>query len=537
MPAVVVGDPNRLRQVVINLVGNAIKFTECGEVVMTVRREAVDADGMTLHFAVRDTGIGVPPDKQEIIFKAFEQADSSTTRQFGGTGLGLAISSALVDLMEGRVWVESEEGVGSTFHFTARFRDSSEIPPARPAAPVAALEGLRVLVVDDNATNRRIQCEMLTNWRMRPTAASGAAEALEILRDADRAGQPYTLVLTDANMPEVDGFSLAGAIKADVALSSAVIMMLTSGDRPDDVARCRRLGITAFLMKPVKQSELFDAIAAAIAPSEVPLADECPPTGGTGSILRRLHILLAEDSLVNQKLAVGLLERRGHRVCVANNGREAVAALDAQPFDLVLMDVQMPEMDGLDATRMLREREQASGRARVPIIAMTAHAMAGDRERCLAAGMDSYISKPIRSRDLFDTITRVVHGVDNGTPPPDEAARAAAAGLNWSAMLDTVGGDRELLREIAAAVLEEAPRLLSELRTATIEGDADGLRRAAHTLKASLRYLGAADLAGQALALELCGREGRVADAATPVFIERVEAMMGHLPRLLEINV
>ncbi|HEY4311215.1 MAG TPA: PAS domain S-box protein [Pirellulales bacterium] len=536
VPKAVVGDSNRLRQVVINLVGNAIKFTDQGEVVMSVRRHASDPDGMTLHFAVQDTGIGIPADKQGIIFRAFEQADTSTTRRFGGTGLGLAISSALVDLMGGRVWVESKEGVGSTFHFTARFQDAVDLPLAEPSATADALEGLRVLVVDDNATNRRIQCEMLHNWRMQPVPAAGANEALQALRDAHRTGRPFTLVLTDANMPEVDGFSLAGAIKADVALSSAVIMMLTSGDRPDDVARCHQLGITSYLMKPVKQSELFDAIAAALAPADVTAADQPPEARQVDA--RRLSILLAEDSLVNQKLAVGLLQRRGHRVHVTNNGREALAALDAQPFDVVLMDVQMPEMDGLDATRALREREVVTGRTRVPVIAMTAHAMAGDRERCLASGMDSYISKPIRSRDLFATIVQLTDGEEapSNMAAPEKAI--ADAGLDWNAMMETVGGDRDLLREIAAAFLEEAPHQLRELRDAAATGDAETLCRTAHTLKASLRYLGAASLAEDAFTLESCGRDQRIADAAIamPLFIERVQDVLKQLPPLVGLQ-
>jgi two-component system sensor histidine kinase/response regulator len=535
IPAVVVGDPNRLRQVVINLVGNAIKFTDQGEVVMTVRRQATDRDGMLLHFAVRDTGIGVPPEKQELIFRAFEQADTSTTRRFGGTGLGLAISSALVELMGGRVWVDSEEGVGSTFHFTARFQNADSQSLARPAAPVTVLEGLRVLVVDDNATNRRIQCEMLGNWHMHPVAVAGAAEALSALREAHRAGRPFTLVLTDANMPELDGFTLAQQIKGDAAMKSAIIMMLTSGDRPDDVARCKQLGVAAYLMKPVKQSELFDAIVAAIAPSEIPCPPE-PASSAGARDARPLRILLAEDSLVNQKLAVGLLQRRGHCVRVANNGREALAALETQSFDLVLMDVQMPEIDGLQATQALREREQSTGRARVPVIAMTAHAMAGDRERCLAAGMDSYISKPIRSRDLFETMARVVEGITD-SPQADGAASAAKTELDLAAMLQTVGGDRDLLREVAEAFLEEAPKLLDELRTATAEGDATSLARAAHTLKSSLRYLGAAELFEQAFVLETTGREGRRPEADFVAnFIARVEQMFVELPTLVGIT-
>jgi PAS domain S-box-containing protein len=533
VPRMIVGDPNRLRQVVINLVGNAIKFTDRGEVVMTVTRQESADQEMTLHFAVRDTGIGIPANKRDLIFKAFEQADSSTTRRYGGTGLGLAISSALVDLMGGRVWVESEEEKGSTFHFTALFRQGDVAPQDDRLDAPPALEGLRVLVVDDNATNRRIQLEMLHNWKMQPVAVPGAVDALRVLRESHRAQHPFGLVLTDANMPDVDGFSLVSEIKSDPLLSGAIIMMLTSGDRPDDVARCRQLGIATYLMKPVKQSELFDAIAAAVAPAEIEAVVDRSSLS-PGAATRALNILLAEDSLVNQKLAVGLLERRGHRVQVANNGREALAELEKQHYDLVLMDVQMPEMDGLDATRALREREMSTGHARRPVIAMTAHAMEGDRERCLASGMDNYISKPIRSRELFETIDQTLAGMS--VARPEELPGADTIGLDWSVALETVGGDRHLLGEIVAAFLEEAPRLLNDLRTAATAGDTEGLHRAAHTLKASLRYLGAGELFDQAFVLETCGRDARLADAAKTmaIFDTSLERLLANLPRLAE---
>ncbi len=543
VPRVVVGDPHRLRQVVINLVGNAIKFTERGEVVMTVTRDATSDDDLALHFAVRDTGIGIPADKRKVIFNAFEQADSSTTRRFGGTGLGLAITTALVDLMHGRLWVDSEVGRGSTFHFTARFRRAVDSGLAAGFPNPAALEGLRVLVVDDNATNRRIQVQMLHNWRMRPAAVPGAKAALEALREAERSGHPFSLVLTDANMPDVDGFSLVEEIKSDPNLRSSVILMLTSGDRPDDVERCRKLGVTAYLMKPVKQSELLDAIMAAVAPNVEELAAPAEPATPVDAGIGSLRILLAEDSLVNQKLAVGLLHRRGHKVHVANNGREALAAVESQQFDLVLMDVQMPEMDGLDATRALRQRETTGGLARLPVIAMTAHAMTGDRERCLAAGMDSYLSKPIRGRELFATIAETLANFSRDKPVSENSANgemgaAEPLGIDWSVALETVGGDRELLREIVAAFVEEAPQLLQQLRHATTIGDAETLHRAAHTLKSSFRYLGASQLYDQALALENMGRTGQVAAAATAgvTFSEAVERLIERLPRAVEIT-
>ena len=430
VPGTVLGDSVRLRQVIVNLVGNAIKFTQQGEVVLEISVQERSDDQLLLHFAVSDTGIGIPREKFSAIFNAFEQADMTPTRRFGGTGLGLSISSRLVELMGGRIWVESELGRGSTFHFTARFGLVPTEPlPVRPLRS-ASMVGMRVLVVDDNATNRRILAEMLRRWEMVPGNAAGALQALQMLREAQQSGQPYALVLTDANMPDMDGFALAQQIKQDQQLGSTVIMMLTSGDRPGDVARCEQLGIASYLTKPVKQSELFDAILIALGVAAA--EEESLETPGTlaAAAPRRLpplRILLAEDSLVGQKLAVGLLERQGHTVVVANHGREALAALESQPFDLVLMDVQMPEMDGLDATVAIRAREKQTGR-HVPIIAMTAHAMKGDRQRCLQAGMDEYLAKPIRSKRLFETIGAVL-GVSDA---PDLGIRDSGLGMRGS---------------------------------------------------------------------------------------------------------
>jgi PAS domain S-box-containing protein len=400
VPQRVIADAARLRQILVNLVGNAIKFTETGEVIVQVTRQGLEGDDTILYFAISDTGIGIVEEKRGSIFDPFEQADTSTTRRFGGTGLGLAICSRLVAFMGGRIWMDSEVDRGSTFHFTIRCGTAAEGVDALPKT--AAVEGHRVLVVDDNETNCRILREMVSNWRMRPQVASGASEATSLLRDAHRAGDPYALVLTDANMPEIDGFELAEQIRADDNLRSTVIMMLTSSDRPGDIARCERLGIAAYLFKPVKQSELFDAIVVALG---VTPADEEQPVPSSLETFRLppLRILLAEDSLVNQKLAVGLLERHGHSVIVANHGREALAAFDSGKFDLVLMDVQMPEMDGFEATAAIRGREEETGR-HIPIVAMTAHAMKGDRQRCLDAGMDAYVAKPIRAQQVFETI-------------------------------------------------------------------------------------------------------------------------------------
>ena len=407
VPKRLVGDPGRLRQIVVNLVGNAVKFTETGEVVLAVGYEPCSDGIVVLQFAVSDTGIGIPKDKTDHIFDAFEQADSTTTRRFGGTGLGLAISARLVESMGGQITVESRVGQGSTFHFTAVFPLAIGDAPTGLILKPAAVRDTPVLIVDDNATNLRILREMLANWGMRPTTADSVRQALPLLRGAHQAGEPYALVLTDANMPDVDGFALAKEIKEDRTLGSTIIMMLTSGDRHGDVTRCNELGLAAYLLKPVKQSELFDAIVLALGVTE---AEDDPSSKATAeemAELRPLNILLAEDSLVNQRLAVGLLEKHGHTVVVARQGREAVATLQSQSFDVVLMDVQMPEMDGFEATAAIRHQEKRTGR-HVPIVAMTAHAMQGDRERCLASGMDSYVSKPISAVQLFQAIESVL---------------------------------------------------------------------------------------------------------------------------------
>jgi PAS domain S-box-containing protein len=406
-----IGDVYRVRQVIVNLVGNAIKFTERGEIVVSVAQvERTDAD-TTLHFTVRDTGIGIPPDKLEAIFRPFEQADASTTRQFGGTGLGLAISVQLVELMGGRIWAESEVGKGSMFHFTAVFGLGKPAPAADARERRGLLEGLPVLVVDDNATNRRILEQMLRNWRMKPQDAADGASALAALDRAANAGQPFRLVLSDVNMPEMDGFTLFERTRSNPQHQDVPFVLLTSAARPGDVARCREIGVAAHLIKPVKQSLLMNAIASAVAGRDaVDLKQEEPlPTANTTTTERALYILLAEDNATNQKFAVRAIEKAGHKAVVANNGLEAVQAWEKDAYDVVLMDVQMPELDGLEATARIRGLEQERGvTSRTPIIAMTANAMKGDRERCLEAGMDGYISKPVKRQTLFAEIERVL---------------------------------------------------------------------------------------------------------------------------------
>lgn len=405
VPEALLGDPGRIRQILINLVGNAIKFTERGEVFVTVTSESDDKDIARLHFRVSDTGVGIPAEKQEKIFEAFSQADGSMARKYGGTGLGLTICTRLVSMMEGRIWVESQLGQGSTFHFTVSL--AIQEAPARPS-PLnpEQLRDMHALIVDDNATNRRVLHGMLSRWGMKPTAVDGGRTALQALEIAKSAGNPFPLIVLDGQMPEMDGFTLAEQIKKDPTLVGATIMMLTSAGQLGDAVRCRELGISSYLVKPIRQGELLEAICNVLnqAPQkQTPLV--------TRHTLResshRLRILLAEDNMVNQTLAVRLLEKRGFGVTVANNGREALAALENQMFDVVLMDVQMPEMDGFEATAAIREKEIPPGK-HLPIIAMTAHALKGDEERCLAAGMDAYISKPIRTHELFATIDTIM---------------------------------------------------------------------------------------------------------------------------------
>ena len=407
VPRVVLGDRGRLRQVIINLVGNAVKFTEQGEVVLDVQSEPLPEDRVRLHFAVSDTGIGVPSDKQAAIFQAFEQADNSTRRRYGGTGLGLAICRCLVHLMGGELWVDSQIGRGSTFHFTCQLKRAKSEDVAPVPQPSASVGGNKVLVVDDNATNRRILDQVLRSWGMETALASGARQALEMLQQARAGGKPFQLLVTDLHMPEIDGITLVSELRQDPEFARLPAIMLTSGDNTGDSACCRELGIGARLLKPIKQSELFDAVVSVLgitAPEDAGL--ESPEL--TAEVpLEPLQILLAEDSLVNQRLAVALLEKHGHQVFVANNGVEAVEAVRRQHFDLVLMDVQMPEMDGFAATQAIRKDQARTGR-HIPIVAMTAHALRGDRERCIDAGMDGYVAKPIHAKILFQTMKLVL---------------------------------------------------------------------------------------------------------------------------------
>ena len=571
VPGRVVGDPGRLRQVLLNLAGNGIKFTGRGEVVVEVKpqtpstkpqtnpnvqqptpkpaAEAVSGLGpsglgvvcdlavgawdlakeVMLQFSVRDTGIGIPPEKQAAVFEPFVQADSSTTRKYGGTGLGLAISRRLVEMMGGRLWLESAPGRGTTFHFTAHFGLADRPADRAPRAP-GDLDGLPVLVVDDNATNRRILEEILANWRLAPVAVAGGGEALAEL-EARAAGRPFALVLVDALMPGTDGFALAEQVRRRPDLAGAVILMLSPSGQAGSSACGREHGVAASVLKPVKQSELFDAVMTAV--GRAAGAEAAPPGGppARGEEGGRLRILLAEDHIINQELAVRLLTRDGHLVTVAGNGREALRLLGEQAFDVVLMDVEMPEVSGFEATALIRAREQETGR-RLPIIAMTAHAMKGDRERCLAAGMDGYVAKPVRPEELRAALRGVR---PRPAAPPDHPAPAAGALLDRSAALAHVGGDPALLGELAGLFLADCPRLVAGLRGALAGGNAEGLRVAAHTLKGSLACFGAVPAARQAQQLEELARRGDLA-AAAPAVAAVEEALARVMPELAGLS-
>ena len=510
LPPTLVGDPLRLRQIVVNLVGNAIKFTEQGEVVLRVQAETNPNGDIQLHFSVADTGIGIPPDKQAVIFEAFSQADSSTTRRYGGTGLGLAISAQLVELMGGSIWVESQPGRGSTFHFTARFdvqQPGMENLPSR----WRTLTDLPVLIVDDNATNRRILEEVFTNWRMRPIAVDGGVAALATLEKSMRTDQPFAVVLLDGHMPDMDGFAVAERISEDRRYAGTKLVMLTSAGQPEDVVRCRKLGISAYLTKPIKQSELFDVIVSAIGQPVEERVSAPKRRKRSRPALRKLQVLVAEDNQVNQLVATRIFEKLGHRVTVVNNGREALAAVHAGRFDLIAMDVQMPEMDGLDATRAIRAVEKAAG-THVPIIAMTAHAMKGDRERCLAAGMDGYTSKPIRIRDLEQAIAQLISPVNSASVSVPKAEQADDV-IDPAALLAGVDGDRRLVRELIHLFLADCPQGLAKIKEAIRCGDAEALGRAAHTLKGSVGNFARKSAFAAAQRLEIMGRDGNLDNA------------------------
>jgi CheY-like chemotaxis protein/HPt (histidine-containing phosphotransfer) domain-containing protein len=485
-------------------------------------------DEVSLFFTVTDTGIGIPAEKQRVIFDAFSQASDSMTRLYGGSGLGLTITSRLVDMMGGRIRVESEVGRGSSFHFTARF-GLAQGPVTQPVpVPPDSLRDLRVLVVDDNGTNRRILEEMLEGWQMRPTSTHSGQSALAEMERAAAAREPYPLVILDSHMPGMDGFALAERIKDNPALTGATIMMLTSADRHGDATRARELGIAAYMMKPITQADLWNSITKALGGMPADALPSLPTPADRQPEQMPRRILLAEDNLVNQKVAARVLERGGHQVVVVGDGNQALTALEAGQFDLVLMDVQMPDMDGFEATAAIREREKTT-LDHIPIIAMTAYAMKGDRERCLEAGMDDYVSKPVRAKELIEAV---------GSLLPSPGSEGVGSQLNGSdpidseAVLERFGGDGRLLREVIDIFLEDCPKSLQKVRAAVSTGDTAALEGAAHSIKGSVGVFEDGPALAAAQTLEEMGRDGDLTDAQEASAI--LEAEAARLQRVLE---
>jgi len=518
VPAHLVGDPGRLRQVLVNLVGNAIKFTHKGEVTVRIGVEGSTGERARLRFSVTDTGIGIPAGVQDTVFQAFSQADGSTTRRFGGTGLGLAISSQIVELMGGRLQVESTQGSGSTFFFVIEL-DLAEAPTGHvQLASAEALEGLRVLIVDDNATNRRILTECTRRWAMESVVLDGGEPALAASRSAAAEGRPFDLVLSDVHMPDMDGFELAEKLTVGDEYGDGKIILITSAARSGDSDRVKKLGLAGYLLKPILPSELLDALrrvlAGAPAEAQVGQGEVVGPAAPGGA-----NVLLAEDNKVNQILAVALLQKQGHSVTVAENGREALHQFERRDFDLVLMDVQMPEIDGIEAAKRIRKIESGSTR-HIPIIAMTAHGMTGDRERCLEAGMDDYVSKPIDPAELMSKVNKALGHFEDF-----DRARA----------LEMVGGDTAVFVEIAKIFIDQAPERVGVIRRALAEGDMHAVRRGAHSLKgssASLAFQRVLDLSAR---VEVAAGDGnpslaQLVDELDAAIDTGIQALRNHLP-------
>ena len=540
VPWMLCGDPHRLRQIVTNLVGNALKFTHTGEVALKIDAVAVDGDLYTLHFVVADTGIGIAGDKLESVFESFSQADTSTTRMYGGTGLGLTISRRLVERMGGRIQVKSDLGKGSEFHFTVQLKRGKEHAAMAEAGHAAGsvLAGARVLVVDDNRTNRRILEGLLKNWGMKPTLACDGQSALSALEQSLAAEKPFQLILTDMLMPGMDGFQLIENMRRRDKSVLATIMMLTSSGHHGDSVRCEELGIAAYLLKPIRQADLREAMARVLGAvsDHHDTAILTKDALETHKVRTALHVLLAEDNAVNQKLARVLLEKRGHTVTIAGNGREALQALQRARFDLVLMDVQMPEMDGIEAAKAIRLREEKSG-AHQPIVAMTALAMKGDRERVMEAGMDGYLTKPIRAHELDDVLEKYsVLEVKDEHPLAQQPGEPEADVLNTNELLERIGNDRGFLAELVTVFREDHPAQLQQIADGLANSNADEVRRGVHSLKGALSNLSASAATALAAKLEQEAASGNLSqsEATFAAFKAELNCALDALSRLTQ---
>ncbi|MBI9083076.1 MAG: response regulator [Desulfobacterales bacterium] len=530
VPIRLTGDPARFRQVMINLIGNAIKFTHSGEVVVSVSCEEPSQTAMLLCFSVRDTGIGIPEEKQASIFGAFEQADGSTTRRFGGTGLGLAVSAQLVGLMGGRIWLESKPGEGSTFHFTSRF----SIKPGQleaaslPQSSDDKLSGRRILIVDDNATTREILSDVCQSWQMRPRSAADIQSAQKILSSPDPKGETVDLVLLDFSLPGEDAMSLVGWIKGRQDRSIQVVMMLTHS-RTRTRTNLAQSGVLATVNKPVRPSDLLAAIMVALGFQQPkPLNRRKQDTDSATAFSRPLNILVAEDTPFNQKFIIRLLDRWNHRATIADNGVKAIEALDGDNFDLILMDVQMPEMDGFEATARIRAKEKNTGRPPIPIIAMTAHAMKGDRERCIEAGMDDYVSKPISAAHLMTAIVALIPDAGKeGSRNEKLSTVEPVEQFDKDALLGAFENDWDFFLEAVGMFLEDFPPMLADIQKALKENNAETLKRQAHALKGMVGNFHARAAAGHAASLEIMGREGDLSDSDES--LTRLEAELQRL--------
>jgi two-component system sensor histidine kinase/response regulator len=494
-PECMIGDSGRLRQVLVNLVGNAIKFTEKGEIIVFARCEALHENAVELHFSVADTGIGVPDHKKSVIFEAFAQADSSTTRTYGGTGLGLAISSQLVALMGGRIWLGSEVGQGSTFYFTVRMGTRKSACSSEDDG-LPQLSNLPILLLKNNTVGRRIMSDWCRGWGMQPLALNSELAVLVALRKCREAVQQFAVVIIDSELPGIDGFQLAERIRDDFDCATT-IMLLNAAKYQADAARCQKLGIAAYLRKPVKKSDLLRSILSAVGSPSRWKPETQNATATAQHSLRELRILVAEDNPLNQKAVVGMLKKMGHVSKVATNGQETLTMLSEEAFDLVLMDIQMPVMDGVTTSRNIREREEGSG-SRIPIIAMTAHATKDYEQRCLESGMDGYLSKPANSRQLAGAIARVLSG--------SNATSSGPTAWDPERVRARLGGDQSLLDEIVDLFLEENPKQLAALKQAIAEANSEIVERIAHALKGELACLGIPTAASRAGELEEIGR-------------------------------